>query len=112
MTQPELHFGASAVLGAAEIAAEAAWLEGLGYEYLSVGEHFMRGNPPGSTHAALPLLGVAAGATERIRLLSSILLVPFYHPPGAGPDDRVPGPGVGRPADVGSRRRGRISCGI
>ena len=80
MTQPELHFGASAVLGAAEIAAEAAWMEGLGYEYLSVGEHFMRGNPPGSTHAALPLLGVAAGATERIRLLSSILLVPFYHP--------------------------------
>ena len=80
MSQPDLHFGASAVLGAAEIAAEAAWLEGLGFEYLSVGEHFMRGNPPGSTHAALPLLGVAAGATERIRLLSSILLIPFYHP--------------------------------
>ena len=80
MTHPDLHFGASAVLGAAEIAAEARWLEDLGFEYLSVGEHFMRGNPPGPTHAALPLLGVAAGATERIRLLSSILLVPFYHP--------------------------------
>ena len=80
MTIPELHFGASAVLGASEIAAEAKWMEELGYEYLSVGEHFMRGSPPGSTHAALPLLGVAAGATERIRLLSSILLVPFYHP--------------------------------
>ena len=77
---PELHFGASVVLGASEIAAEAKWMEELGYEYLSVGEHFMRGSPPGSTHAALPLLGVAAGATERIRLLSSILLVPFYHP--------------------------------
>ena len=80
MTDTNLHFGASTVLGAAEIAAEARWLEDLGYEYLSVGEHFMRGNPPGPTHASLPLLGVAAGATEKIRLLSSILLVPFYHP--------------------------------
>lgn len=80
MTTQGLHFGASAVLGAAEIAAEARWLEDLGFEYLSVGEHFMRGTPPGPTHASLPLLGVAAGATERIRLLSSILLVPFYQP--------------------------------
>ena len=80
MTTEQLHFGASAVLGAAEIAAEARWLEDLGFEYLSAGEHFMRGQPPGVTHAALPLLAVAAGATERIRLLSSILLTPFYHP--------------------------------
>lgn len=80
MPQPELHFGASVVLGAAEIAAEARWLEELGYEYLAAGEHFMRGNPPGPTHAALPLLAVAAGATTNIRLLSSILLTPFYHP--------------------------------
>ncbi|MCY4367296.1 MAG: LLM class flavin-dependent oxidoreductase [Chloroflexi bacterium] len=80
MTPQGLHFGASAVLGAAEIAAEALWLEDLGFEYLSVGEHFMRGSPPGPTHASLPLLGVAAGATDRIRLLSSILLVPFYEP--------------------------------
>jgi alkanesulfonate monooxygenase SsuD/methylene tetrahydromethanopterin reductase-like flavin-dependent oxidoreductase (luciferase family) len=28
----------------------------------------------------LPLLGIAAGATERIRVLSSIVLAPFYHP--------------------------------
>ncbi|MFQ6028780.1 MAG: LLM class flavin-dependent oxidoreductase, partial [Dehalococcoidia bacterium] len=80
MTTAHLHFGATLVLGAAEIAAEARWLEDLGYEYLSAGEHFMRGNPPGATHAALPLLAVAAGATERIRLLSSIVLTPFYHP--------------------------------
>ena len=78
--QPELHFGASLVLGAAEVAAEGRWLEELGYEYLSAGEHFMRGNPPGPTHAALPLLAAAAGATDNIRLLSSVLLVPFYHP--------------------------------
>ena len=80
MTRPDLHFGASAVLGAAEIAAEARWLEELGFEYISVGEHFMRGDPPGPTHASLSLLGVAAGATDNIRLLSSVLLAPFYHP--------------------------------
>lgn len=80
MTHPPLHFGASAVLGASEIAAEAAWLENLGLEYISVGEHFMRGSPSGPTHASLPLLGVAAGATEGIRLLTSVLLPPFYHP--------------------------------
>jgi probable F420-dependent oxidoreductase len=80
MANPELHFGASMVLGASEVAAEARWLEDLGYEYISAGEHFMRGNPPGVTHAAIPLLAVAAGATERIRVLSSIVLTPFYHP--------------------------------
>ena len=80
MTHPELHFGASMVLGASEAAAEARWLEDLGYEYIAAGEHFMRGNPPGATNAALPLLAVAAGATEKIRVLSSILLTPFYHP--------------------------------
>lgn len=80
MNQQELHFGASTVLGASETVAEARWLEDLGFEYIAAGEHFMRGSPPGATHAALPLLGVAAGATERIRILSSILLTPFYHP--------------------------------
>ncbi len=80
MPPPDLHFGSGAALGAGEIAAEARWLEELGFEYISVGEHFMRGSPPGPTHAALPLLAVAAGATDRIRLLSSIVLVPFYHP--------------------------------
>ena len=52
----------------------------MGYEYLAAGEHFMRGNPPGPTNAALPLLAVAAGAAEKVRLLSSMLLTPFYHP--------------------------------
>ena len=80
MTRPALHFGASLPFDAAETASQARWLEELGYEYVAVGEHYMRGSPPGPTHAALPLLGVAAGATERIRLLSAVLLVPFYHP--------------------------------
>ncbi len=80
MTPTDLHFGSTTVLGAAEIVAEARWLEDLGLEYIAAGEHFMRGRPPGATQAVLPLLGVAAGATEKIRILSSILLAPFYHP--------------------------------
>ena len=80
MTPSDLHFGSTTVLGAAEIVAEARWLEDLGFEYIAAGEHFMRGSPPGPTQAVLPLLGVAAGATEKIRILSSILLAPFYHP--------------------------------
>lgn len=80
MPDERLHFGAGVALGAAETGRQARWMEQLGYEYIAAGEHFMRGDPPGPTHSALPLLGVAAGATEKIRILSSILLTPFYHP--------------------------------
>jgi len=80
MANPELHFGAVLGLGVEETAAEAQLLEELGYEYAGSGEHFMRGNPPGPSSAALPVLAVAAGATSRIRLLSSVVLLPFYHP--------------------------------
>ncbi len=80
MARPELHFGAVIGLGIEETAAEARWLEELGYEYVSMGEHFMRGDPPGESSAALPILAVAAGATTRIRLLSGVVLLPFYHP--------------------------------
>lgn len=74
------HFGANLTLEIGETARQARRMEQLGYEYFSVGEHFMRGDPPGPSHASLPALGVAAGATESIRLLSSIVLAPFYHP--------------------------------
>ena len=80
MSGPDLHFGAVLGLGIEETAAEARWLEELGYEYVGSGEHFMRGNPPSPSSAALPVLAVAAGATSRIRLVSSVLLIPFYHP--------------------------------
>ena len=42
MVTPELHFGAGLALGASETASQARWMEELGYEYLSAGEHFMR----------------------------------------------------------------------
>ena len=80
MAGTKLHFGAVLSLGVEETAAEARWLEELGYDYLGCGEHFMRGNPPGPSSAALPVLAVAAGATTRIRLLPSVVLLPFYHP--------------------------------
>ena len=80
MAELELHFGAGLALGVSETARQARWMEELGYEYISCGEHFMRGDPPGPTHATLPVLAVAAGATENLRVLSSIILTPFYHP--------------------------------
>ncbi|HIN05317.1 MAG TPA: LLM class flavin-dependent oxidoreductase, partial [Dehalococcoidia bacterium] len=73
MSVPDLHFGAALATGAEDVARQARWMEELGYEYFAAGEHYMRGDPPGPTHASLPVLGVAAGATEKIRLLSSIL---------------------------------------
>ena len=80
MTDTTLRFGISMPFEIEDTVDQARWLEELGFEYLGVGEHFVRGNPPGPAAAALPVLGVAAGATERIRLLSSVVLVPFYHP--------------------------------
>ena len=80
MPVDSLHFGANLSLEVAETARQARWMEELGFEYFSAGEHFMRGDPPGESHASLPVLGVAAGATTSIRILSSIVLAPFYHP--------------------------------
>lgn len=55
--------------------AEARRAEALGFDYLAVGEHI-------SFHVAtantLISLAAAAGATERIKLMSGIVLVPLY----------------------------------
>ena len=75
-----LRFGTGLMGADSDTAQSAKRLEGMGFDFLSTGEHFMRGDPPTPTAVSLPLLAVAAGATERIRLVSSILLVPFYHP--------------------------------
>ena len=80
MAAGDLYFGANLTLEIGETARQAKWMEDLGYAYFSAGEHFMRGDPPGPSHASLPVLAVAAGATKSIRLLSSIVLAPFYHP--------------------------------
>lgn len=54
---------------------EARQAEHLGYDYLLTGEHVMFHTPVGNT---LVSLAAAAGATERIKLMSGITLVPLY----------------------------------
>jgi probable F420-dependent oxidoreductase len=58
-----------------DVAAEAQQAESLGYEYLVTGEHVFFYGPIGN---GLISLAAAAGATQRIKLLSAITLVPLY----------------------------------
>jgi probable F420-dependent oxidoreductase len=69
-----IEFGISMTLlrGAKDEARQA---EHLGYDYLLTGEHVMFHTPVGNT---LVSLAAAAGATERIKLMSGIALVPLY----------------------------------
>lgn len=55
--------------------AEARRAEELGYDYLLTGEHVSFHGPVANT---LISLAAAAGATERIKLMSGIVLVPLY----------------------------------
>jgi len=71
-----VEFGA-ALSSMKDIAACARLVEGLGYDYLCSGEHMM-------FHGAVPnsliSLAVAAGATSRIKLMSTVVLLPLYPP--------------------------------
>ena len=58
-----------------EVARLARQIEDLGYDFLGCGEHVTF---HGGTANGLVSLSVAAGATERIRLMSAITLVPLY----------------------------------
>ena len=62
------------------MAEDARELEELGFDIMGMPEHLMSGNPPNSTCLSIPVLGVAAGATQRIRLLSTVVLLPIYQP--------------------------------
>jgi len=57
------------------IAESAQRAEALGYDFLSTGEHVFFYGPIGNS---LISLAAAAGATTRIKLMSSITLVPLY----------------------------------
>ena len=57
------------------IAASAQRAEALGYDFLSTGEHVFFYGPIGN---GLISLAAAAGATQRIKLMSTITLVPLY----------------------------------
>ena len=58
--------------GVVEFARRA---EDLGFDVLGCGEHVMFHVPTANTYISL---GVAAGATSRIRLLSAVVLLPLY----------------------------------
>jgi probable F420-dependent oxidoreductase len=69
-------FGA-ALASMKDVPEAARMAEGLGYDYLCSGEHMM-------FHGAVPnsliTLAVAAGATSRIKLMSTVVLLPLYTP--------------------------------
>jgi len=54
--------------------------EAAGFDFVAAGEHLYRDERPGPTQLALTALAAAAGATERVRLLSSIIITPLHHP--------------------------------
>ncbi len=57
------------------VVADARSAEALGYEFVSTGEHVFFHGPVGN---GLIALAAAAGATQRIKLMSAITLVPLY----------------------------------
>lgn len=72
----ELEFGISLrLLGRAK--KEARHAEELGFDYLLTGEHIMFHGPTANNMVSL---AAAAGATETIKLMSGIVLVPLYPP--------------------------------
>ncbi|MBI2803176.1 MAG: LLM class flavin-dependent oxidoreductase [Gammaproteobacteria bacterium] len=74
MTQPRLRFG-TALRSPYDVAASARRIEALGFDVLGCGEHV---SFHGDTANGFVSLGVAAGATTHIQLMSAITLVPLY----------------------------------
>lgn len=60
-----------------QVPATARWAEEAGFDYLASGEHLFFNVP---TPNAFITLAAAAGATQRIRLLSTLTLLPLYPP--------------------------------
>lgn len=60
-----------------EVAATASWAEETGFDYVATGEHLFFNGP---TPNGFITLAAAAGATQRIRLLSTLTLLPTYPP--------------------------------
>lgn len=58
--------------------ADARWAEEHGFDFLGSGEHLFFHGPVANS---FPVLAAAAGATTRVRLLSSVALLPLYPAP-------------------------------
>ena len=74
MADKKIEFGTT-LRSVYNIAKLAKQIEDLGYDFLGCGEHV---SFHGETANGLVSLSVAAGATERIRLMRAITLVPLY----------------------------------
>jgi probable F420-dependent oxidoreductase len=72
MANTEFGTALPSVTGTAEFARRA---EELGYDFLGCGEHVMFYGPVSNTFISL---SVAAGVTKKIKLLSSVVLLPLY----------------------------------
>lgn len=72
--KPEFGLALRLLRGAKQEAKQA---ESLGFDYLTTGEHIMFHGPTANNMVSL---AAAAGATERIKLMSGIVLVPLYPP--------------------------------
>jgi len=63
----------------------ARLVEGLGFDAITIGEHVITprayiGQVPAKWYDSLTLGATIAGATERVKILFSILVVPYYNP--------------------------------
>ena len=98
MTDSKIEFG-TALRSPYEVARLARQIENLGFDIVGCGEHV---SFYGDSANGFVSLSVAAGATERVRLMSTITLVPLY-PPAllAKADD--PAPRSPDPCPLGGR---------
>ena len=74
MSDKRIEFGTT-LRSAYDVARLAKQIEDLGFDFLGCGEHV---SFHGETANGIVSLSVAAGATERIKLMSAITLVPLY----------------------------------
>lgn len=74
MADNKIQFGTT-LRSVYDVGRIAKQIEDLGYDFIGCGEHV---SFHGETANGLVSLSVAAGATERIRLMSAITLVPLY----------------------------------
>ncbi len=77
----EVYFGFSVDSAAPEdIASTARRIEEYGYHFLSCGEHLYRGPGRPGHHWVLTTLAIAAGSTQKVRLVASAIIAPLRHP--------------------------------
>jgi alkanesulfonate monooxygenase SsuD/methylene tetrahydromethanopterin reductase-like flavin-dependent oxidoreductase (luciferase family) len=71
------------------------------YPYTLDGKH----PSAGDALETFSILGVVAGATDRLRLVTSVLVLPYRNPVLTAKNGGLAGCLVGRPAHLGRRRR-------